>query len=486
MMEQKIMEYMRRNGMTEAGDHILVACSGGADSVCLLLILHACREQLGISLSAVHVEHGIRGDESREDAAFVRALCARLGIPLMICPVDVPQYALQHRLGTEEAARILRYEQLEQCAGQNGAHTKIAVAHHIEDNVETVLFQMARGSGLAGMAGIAPVRRSGTTCYIRPLLCVSREEIEQYLAEHGQEYRTDRTNSDESYTRNRIRNTLLPQLAGINPQAIAHINESAGRLREVYDFIQEQATAFYREHVQQAEHVLQADSSALSGLHPALRQEVLRMLLFEASGHRKDIAAVHVDALEHLMRLQSGRRLDLPYGVTAYMEYDKLCLTGRGIRDGKEPAPFWVTAEQIARCRLGGDAVCLWASENGQSLWGRVYARSVCGEEIIKKPYTKQLDYDKMKNGFFVRTRQNGDYFVINDVGQHKKLSDYMINEKIPAMERDNILLIAQDHHIAWIIGGRIGEDYKIGKDTALIFELQYNGGNIHGLHDKA
>ena len=153
MMEQKIMEYMRRNGMTEAGDHILVACSGGADSVCLLLILHACREQLGISLSAVHVEHGIRGDESREDAAFVRALCARLGIPLMICPVDVPQYALQHRLGTEEAARILRYEQLEQCAGQNGAHTKIAVAHHIEDNVETVLFQMARGSGLAGMAG---------------------------------------------------------------------------------------------------------------------------------------------------------------------------------------------------------------------------------------------------------------------------------------------------------------------------------------------
>lgn len=477
---------MRRNGMTEADDHILVACSGGADSVCLLLILQACSKALGISLSAVHVEHGIRGAESREDASFVRALCARLGIPLAICPVDVPQYALQHKLGTEEAARILRYEQLEQCAQQTGASTRIAVAHHMEDNVETVLFQMARGSGLAGMAGIAPVRKNGQFCYIRPLLCVSRQEIEQYLAACGQEYRIDRTNSDESYTRNRIRSTLLPQLAEINPQAIVHINESAGRLREAYDFIQGQAESFYREHVQQREQVLQADSMALSELHPALRQEVLRMLLFEASGHRKDIAAVHVDALEQLTRRQSGRRLDLPYGVTAYREYDRLCLTSREMRIVKGLEPFWVTAEQLARCKQSKDAVCLWASEDGQSLWGRVYDRSACEEEFVKKTYTKQLDYDKIRDGFFVRTRQNGDYFVLNDDGQHKKLSDYMINEKIPAADRDRTLLLAQEHHIAWIIGGRIGADYRIGKDTALIFEVQYNGGSIHGLHDKS
>ncbi len=486
-MEQKIMEYMRRNNMAEKGDHILVACSGGADSVCLLLILHACSTKLGISVSAVHVEHGIRGADSREDAAFVQELCRQLEIPLTICTVDVPEYAIQHKIGMEEAARILRYEQLEKCAEQTGHHTRIAIAHHMEDNVETVLFQMARGSGLAGMCGIAPVRDTGDVCYIRPLLCVSRNEIEQYLAAHGKSYRTDRTNMDESYTRNRIRSTILPKLAGINPQAVVHINESAQRLREAYDFMQEQTMEFYREHVQRKEGVLGVNCKALAGLHPALRQEVLRMLLFEASGKRKDIAAVHVDAVEHLMELQSGRRLDLPYGVTAYMEYDRLCMTGQDQTGHvRNSVPFWVAAEQIAACRKNNEAVLLWESEEGESLWGRVYDRNACGEEFEKKPYTKQLDYDKIKDGFFVRTRQNGDYFVLNDDCQHKKLSDYMINEKIPASERDHILLLAQEHRVAWIIGGRIGADYKIGRDTAQIFELQYNGGNFHGLHDKA
>ena len=485
-MEQKIIAYMRQNNMIEPKEHVMVACSGGADSVCLLLVLQVCSREMDFSLSAIHVEHGIRGEESKEDAEFVKELCGHFGIPLKVCAVDVPQYAKAHKMGLEEAARILRYEQFEKCAAAFGKPVKIALAHHMEDNAETMLFQMARGSGLSGMCGIAPVRRTGDICYIRPFLCVDRGLIEQYLADRDQAYCTDRTNADQSYSRNRIRSVLLPLLTEMNPQAVGHMSKSAQMLSEAYDFIHEQAAAFYEKEVHEDSKSLCVNAKKLLAVHPALMQEVLRMLLFDAAGRKKDIASANIEDLARLMTLQSGRRIALPYGLTAYMEYENLCIGRAGLQEEKVLREYEVTEEMISRCAGSEQFLPLWENADGSSLWGRGIKRTSVQEEIAKKTYTKQFDYDKIRNGFSVRTRKNGDFLVIDREGHRKKLSDYMINEKIPAKQRDHIPLIAQGNEVIWLIGGRIGDNYKIKENTAQIIEIRYNGGMSDGLCNES
>jgi tRNA(Ile)-lysidine synthase len=531
VMKQKIIAFVKRHKMIEKNDHVIVGCSGGADSVCLLRVLHACREELGFSLSAVHVEHGIRGDESRRDVAFTEELCRLLEIPLAVCPVDAPSYAAAHNMGLEEAARVLRYEAFRQQAKElRGAGVKIALAHHMEDNAETMLFQLARGSGLAGLCGIPRVRREADICYIRPLLCVTREEIEAYLDELGQPYCTDRTNLDETYARNRIRRSILPQLTAVNAQAVLHMNQNAEKISEAYEFICEYAEKIYREQaVKEQGHVV-LPVPKLRSLHPAVLHELLRQVLFEAAGHRKDISAIHVEQLERLMALQSGRKISLPYGLCAYMEYDALHVC-RADETGGELSPvegFWVSEEvlraaagerpcstdgmdtgrtaEVCFCSVcgmdtGGPAdacfgslsgVCtsreaaawfpLWDGKDAGSMRARVWRTQAPLEEITKKSYTKQFDYDKIKSGFFVRKRQAGDYFVLDSQGHKKKLSDYMVNEKIPARLRGSIPLLAQESEVLWVVGGRISASCRVTKDTTRIMEIEYNGGVSDGL----
>ena len=202
-MIRRTKDYILENKMINNHSTVLVALSGGADSVCLLLVLNEikrqCADELDFALEAVHVEHGIRGAESREDARFASDLCERLNIPCHVHSVDVPQYAKSHGLGLEEAARILRYEAFEKevatayAADQkqgNSRQVVVAVAHHMEDNAETVLFQMLRGSGAKGLSGMHPVSVKNGVTYIRPLLSATRAQIEEYLKENGQAFIT--------------------------------------------------------------------------------------------------------------------------------------------------------------------------------------------------------------------------------------------------------------------------------------------------------
>ena len=229
-MIRRTKEYILENKMIKNHSTVLVALSGGADSVCLLLVLNEikrqCADELDFALEAVHVEHGIRGAESREDARFASDLCERLNIPCHVHSVDVPQYAASHGLGLEEAARILRYEAFEEEAGRypcktayaadqkqgNSRQAVVAVAHHMEDNAETVLFQMLRGSGAKGLSGMHPVSVKNGVTYIRPLLSATRAQIEEYLKENGQAFVTDATNTDTAYSRNKLRHDVFPSL----------------------------------------------------------------------------------------------------------------------------------------------------------------------------------------------------------------------------------------------------------------------------------
>ena len=242
----EIKRYIEANQLIRPGDVVVVGLSGGPDSVFLLYALHTLQARMGFTLRAVHVHHGIRGAEADRDEAFSEKLCAKLDIPFQAVHVAAPAYAAQHGLSLEEAARILRYEALEAARQQLGQATAawIAVAHHLDDQAETVLHNLVRGAGLRGLAGMENRRNH----VIRPLLSIKREDILKWLKQYDIPYVTDSTNADPHYTRNRIRSTVLPELREINPEASAHIAHSAALLREADAFFHALALQYVDAH----------------------------------------------------------------------------------------------------------------------------------------------------------------------------------------------------------------------------------------------
>ena len=242
----EIKRYIEANQLIRPGDGVVVGLSGGPDSVFLLYALHTLQARMGFTLRAVHVHHGIRGAEADRDEAFSENLCAKLDIPFQAVHVAAPAYAAQHGLSLEEAARILRYEALEAARQQLTQATAawIAVAHHLDDQAETVLHNLVRGAGLRGLAGMENRRNH----VIRPLLSIKREDILKWLKQYDIPYVTDSTNADPHYTRNRIRSTVLPELREINPEASAHIAHSAALLREADAFFHALALQYVDAH----------------------------------------------------------------------------------------------------------------------------------------------------------------------------------------------------------------------------------------------
>ena len=331
-MQKKIQIFIEQYHMIEHGDHVVVGVSGGADSVCLLLVLARLQKSMEFSLSAVHVEHGIRGAESLQDAEFVQELCERLQVPLRMFSVNAPSRAQERRQSLEEAARELRYECFYEACRQLGA-SRLAVAHHGDDCAETMLFHLSRGTGIRGLCGIVPVRHVAeqNVDLIRPLLCLTRTEIEEFLQKEQQEFRTDSTNADQNMSRNRIRSQVLPQLRQINPAAVPHMVRTAGYMEEVCAYIDEAAWSLGKQYIRYfpEEQKLQEIRIARDGfteMPKILQENLLHRLLGELAGSRKDITAVHVEKVRELFELQVGRQINLPYQMIAEAGYEDICL----------------------------------------------------------------------------------------------------------------------------------------------------------------
>ena len=465
---------------------VLVALSGGADSVCLLLLLNEikrqCANELDFALEAVHVEHGIRGAESRADAGFASDLCKRLHIPCHVHSVDVPQYAKSHGLGLEEAARILRYEAFEKEIEQNQDNSRqavVAVAHHMEDNAETVLFQMLRGSGAKGLAGMHPVSVKNGVTYIRPLLSATRAQIEDYLKEKGQAFVTDATNTDTAYSRNKLRHDVFPLLLQINDRAIEHINESAGQLAVMNDFYEEQLKEACDSMVSKKEGRVILEISRFERLHPALKSGVARECIHLASGRLKDITSTHIGALVKLAGQQSGRKINLPYGILAEKSFGEVILYAGKCDDEKEE--IYVTEKELEALSATGEQKTIRLSADGSYVTLCIQDFNGKMDEIPKKPYTKWFDYDKMKKGFEIRTRKAGDYIIVDDEGHHKKLKQVFTGDKIPAQQRAGLWLIAHESLVHAIIGYRSGCSALVTPQTGKVLKITFYGGKQNG-----
>ncbi len=408
-----MLELCERYDMLPAGETVLCAVSGGADSMCLLHLLYTLAPARGFTLRAAHFDHRLRGEESDRDAAFVRAWCRERGIPLTCGGGDVAAAAARAGRGVEETARALRYAFLERTARETGA-ARIATAHTANDNAETLLLHLVRGTGLRGLAGIPPRRGA----VVRPLLCVTRAQVERYCAEHGVPFVQDSTNADEAYTRNFLRRRVVPLLEQVNPGAVEHMARAALRLRDDQDLIGRQAEQALRQ-ARAGPGGLRIPVRALEGLPGPVALQAVGLLLERAGGGR-DRSEAHLRAVLALCRSASpSAQARLP-GLTVRREYAELVFAPAG------PAPAPPPPTPV---REGVTAF-------GETGWSVTCARTVCPQEAARPGGVFFLSCAKITGPMLLRPRQTGD--VLRPPGRRSRsLKKWMIDAKIPRAQRD-------------------------------------------------
>lgn len=295
--EEKVFFCIEKYQMIPKNSHVIVGLSGGADSVCLLKLLKEYKKQQEFQLYAVHVNHHIRGEEAVRDEEFSKAVCKKLEVPFTVFHYDVPQIAKEEKLSLEEAGRNVRREAFEK-AMKNikvSGRKMIALAHHENDNAETVLHNLMRGSGAAGLGGIRPVSGEKDS-YIRPLLFVKRAEIEKYLKGQGISWVTDSTNEETEYTRNKIRHQIIPVMEEINPQAVSCIGRAAENMWKIEEYLQEQTDILYRKYVKKTGDTFCIAKECFSEKE-IMQSYLIMRVLEQASKGKKNITATHIEAV---------------------------------------------------------------------------------------------------------------------------------------------------------------------------------------------
>lgn len=513
-MKEKVFAYIRKNRLIQEGDNIVVGLSGGADSVSLFYILREYKKMVQFKLYAVHINHNIRGEEALRDEKYVEKICEEENVPLFIFSCDVTGIAKKNRLSVEEAGRIIRYEKFREVLIAHGGG-KIAVAHHMNDQAETIMFNMIRGSGIKGIGGMNPANGD----IIRPLLCVKRAEIEEYLSSIGREYCTDSTNLHDDYMRNRLRLKLIPYIEeNINANFVENINEMAQILRETDDFMADCTDKIYGDSlIEKEDKKVILDTKILRTAHPAIVKRVIRKSFLEAGMGLKDVTKTHTEDVAALITKTTGKSVMLPLGYRAVNEYERLIIAKESIKEktviGKVvpididltgynvnaiPTKEIKTAHtDIATSGLNantmptkeikiahtdtitsGSNTKVMLTEDKAIIYNEPYTKTVIklwleewnnNQKISSNDYTKMFDYDRISGNLQIRARQSGDYLIIDKSGKKKTLKAYYIDEKIPRDKRDTTLVIAEGNSVLWVLGHRISEKYKISADTKTV-----------------
>lgn len=464
-MKEKVIKYIKENNMLNKNDSIVIGVSGGSDSMCLFSILLELKNEYNLKLYVVHINHCLRGKDADKDMEYVEKVCKKHDVQCFSYKIDINSLAAEKKISTEEAGRMARYEKFHEIAEKYNA--KIAVAHNMSDNAETVLFNMFRGSGIKGMTGITPKRDN----IIRPIMCLSKDEIYEYLNKNKIEYRVDESNFTEEYTRNKIRLKVLPYVTeNINEKAILHINELSGTMGEISEYIDDEADKLLKSHVifKENEGVKTAVIDELLFDHKKIIvSQVIRKAVCNVAGKLKDISRVHVEDIMSLYAKQVGASINLPYGMVAIKEYKDILLQKKSQMEGYSINQ--TDGDIIKEIRIKDFGIYeIPNHEEKISILPDKFRKDVFEEKI----YTKWIDYDILKGDLSLRTRQTGDYIVINDKGSKKSLKDFFIDKKVPRNQRDNILLLTRGHDILWIIGYRLSAKYKVSENSKHIIKV--------------
>ena len=466
-MLKRVEDYVSKWDMLKKEDKVIAGVSGGADSVCLLFVLLELQENISFELIVVHVNHGLRGEDADADERFVKKICREKEIPCLVYSEDVETIANERKQSIEEAGRNVRREAFEKAMELYGG-TKIALAHHMNDNVETFLMNAVRGAGLKGLGGIRPVAGP----FIRPLLCLERKDIESFLESRQIYYCTDETNASDAYLRNRVRNQVIPYMEKeMNVRAVSHISETMKQLQEIQNFLEELAKKYYKNCVKQVEIGYIVLERPFAETPEVIRPLVLKEVLVAICNKEKDLAEIHLQSMIELMKKQVGRQIDLPYGMIARRVYKGLLVQPAKLE--KEQTPMFEV------CFENGDIQEFQWKE--KKITCRLLDKVPTEEEQAQKINTKWFDYDIISHSLCIRTRQIGDYITIHPDGRTQKLKSFFINEKIPQEKRDEIMLVVDGQHVLWVEGLRANCKYQTGEHTKRVLEIQIDKGESYG-----
>lgn len=464
MLDKEVYNAIISHKLVEIGESVVVGVSGGPDSVCLLHVLWKLAQPLSIKLFAVHINHMLRGEESEQDEEYVVKLCEELNIPLVVKSVDIKEMARKRGMSLEEAGREARYRQFELCADKVGA-AKIAVAHNRNDQSETVIMHILRGTGLDGLKGMDYKRGR----IIRPLLAISRSEIENYCRENSISPRIDSSNLMDIYTRNKVRLDLIPYINGLFEIDIGeNINKLSYLVRGEIDFIEEFASKAYNQCVVKKEHgKLDLNMEEFDKNHSAVKRRILRTAIKNIKGDLKGIEFKSVESIIELAsKRKTGTQVHLPGKISAEIVYDTLVLSAQ--YEKEKTAAFerpvnipGVTAVEELEASLEAEIV-------------EKTLNAKTGYAAEKDALIQFFDYEKLKTGINIRNRREGDVFKPLKSNGTKKLKEYFIDNKVPRGLRDNIPLVTKNNEVIWIIGYKISDKFKVTENTKSVLKLEY------------
>ncbi len=448
---EKMIQTIRKHSMLSGGERVLVGLSGGPDSVALLHLLTELAGTWRLSLHALYVDHGLRPRKTPSEIEFCARLAESLAVPFSVARVDVGEHRRREGLSLQEAARHLRYRAFEEHAYRIEAD-RIATGHNADDQAETVVMRMLRGSGPRGLSGIPPVRGG----FIRPLLDLRREEIESYLDERKAEFLVDASNLSKDYLRNRLRQEVMPLLREYNPDITGTLCRTADILREENEYMEVQATkALMRLISRKREGRVELFLSPLENMEKV----ILRRVLLRVIGETRGLRGIGLDHVESIIRLVkgggSGSRIYLPGGIRAIRNYSTLTITAEAPERLRE-RPLEVPGETVLK-EAGIVLISSITDHSSGTADGRTEA---------------EFDLDSLRFPLKVRPREPGDCFYPSGLGRRKKIQDYFVDEKVPRDVRDTVPLVVTGEDIIWVAGYRTDERFGVRPSSTRILKI--------------
>ncbi|WP_074351194.1 tRNA lysidine(34) synthetase TilS [Proteiniborus sp. DW1] len=458
-MREKVINVIKEYGLIEKDDKIVVGVSGGPDSMALLYILKDVREEINFSIYVAHVNHGIRKEEADADEEFVRSVCLKNSFPFYSIKVNMDQYAAENKLTSEEAGRAIRYDFFNKILNDLGGG-KIAVAHNKNDQAETLLMRFFRGTGLEGLRGMEYKNMN----IIRPLLDISREEIEDFCRNNNISVRIDRTNLEPIYGRNRTRLEVIPYIIkNYNKGIIDTLSRTARLMQMDSEFILGIADErFNNLVVEESPNSIVLYIDRLKNEHYSIRTRIIRKSIEKINGSLKGIEEKHINNIISLIDENiTGKSINITNNIIIKTSYGKMIIQ----KENKYNIKSFKYTFDI------GDTIDI--NELGAIVTSKIVPIS---EVDIKqsKGFIKFFDYDKIKGRLCIRNRRDGDRFAPLGMRGTKKLKDFFIDEKIPRDERDRIPIIEDGEKIIWVVGYRISEECKISSNTSSVLVLEY------------
>lgn len=455
----KLIRFIEDNKLIEKGDGIVVALSGGPDSVCLLHLLNSIKNIFEIKLVAAHINHMIRGEDADNDEAYCKSICEELNIDFFSKREAVEKYAKENSISSEMAGREIRYKFFNEIL-EKRKFSKIATAHNANDQAETILMRIMRGTALDGLCGI-PVKRDGI--YIRPILFMKREEIEEYCKKNELIPRIDKTNKERIYSRNKVRLDILPYMKeNFNPDIIETINRMAGLLRSDNEFIQEYSKEIFNLccKVNNEDIIIK---QTLFEYNKSVVTRVIRKVLMKVSNNNSDFEMKHIFDVIELHKMGTNKKIDLPNNIIAQNVYGEIHIKIKKdvIENGSEV--IILEKDEVlnsGEINFDGYIVKFELIDNKKII------------NFTDNKFIKYFNYDKINGNIIIRHRQNGDKIIPLGMTGKKKIKDIFIDMKIPADERSLIPIVELGNDIAWIVGLKVSERYKITKDSNKILKI--------------